>query len=496
MLRLQCPTVDGRRFCRPGDRAKRDRRRRIDVVAACVWLAKERGCIELLAEKGGATMNRKMNTGLIKRRSHWRFLVLLLALWSAQPGYAQSTEPSTGEEQLNLRGPTNVQERIILDFLSEDYLFELKFLRPYHKWKEQILEKYGYAYALDYYPIALKASDSLPGTEDDAASGVLRYSGFWQLYGRGGDTNSTGTLIYLVEHRHRYTDNVPQTFALENLGYVGFIGIPYGSEAGLHLTNLYWSQEWKNGFGVAVGFLDTTDFVDVYALTSPWTDFYSFVFSVGAATIDQPDDASLGFGGGGWLTDNVYLIAGLEDLNSDPNDPFEGFNTFFSDHEYFKHFEVGWVTGNKALYYLDNLHLTLWHADEREEIGIDDGWGAVLSFSHTFGSKWLMFARGGYADAGGSLLERSVSIGGGYAPSDIGAPGAGHQLGFGANWGRPNEALFGPGLDDQYTMEAYFRLQLTNEIGITPSVQLLIDPAFNPEEDSIWVFGLRARVSL
>jgi porin len=437
-------------------------------------------------------MKKEKKTGL-----HWykTALFVLLLFSVAQPGYTQSTESSIGGERSSLRGPSEVQERITLDRLSEDFLFELEFLRPYYKWKEQILEKYGYTYALDYYSVFLKASDSLPDTKDDAASGVVRFSGFWQLYGRGGDSNSTGTLIYQVEQRHRYTDNLPQTFALENLGSVGFIGIPYGSEGGLHLTNLYWNQEWNNGFGVSVGFLDVTDFVDVYALTSPWTDFYNFVFSIGAATIDLPDDASLGFGGGGWLTDSVYLIAGLEDLNSDPTDPFEGFNTFWNDHEFFKHLEVGWTGSAKEQYYLDNLHITLWHADERDDIGVEDGWGAFLSFSHTFGKKWLVFARGGFSEDGGSLLERSVSIGGGYAPAGIGAPGAGHQLGFGANWGEPNNDLFGSGLDDQYAFEVYYRLQVTKELSITPDVQLLIDPALNTEKDTLWVFGLRARLA-
>ena len=35
------------------------------------------------------------------------------------------------------------------------------------------------------------------------------------------------------------------------------------------------------------------------------------------------------------------VIAGFENLNADPNDPGRGFNTFFSDHEYFKHIELG-----------------------------------------------------------------------------------------------------------------------------------------------------------
>ncbi len=441
-------------------------------------------------------MNKEITIQLQWREPYGLLLLMLLFLWSVQPVFAQSSDPSTEAERRTFGGPDAVQNRIEANRLEKDTLYEFEFLKPYYKWKDRVLEKYGYTYALDYYPIFLKASDSLPGTDDDAASAVFRFSGFWQLLGRGEDSNSTGTLVYLVEHRHRYTDNLPGEFALESLGSAGFIGIPFTDDGGdWHLTNLYWNQEWQNGFGFAAGFLDVTDWVDVYALTSPWTDFYNFVFSIGAATMDLPDDAALGIGAGGWLADKVYIIAGFEDLNSDPTDPFEGFNTFFNDHEYFKHIEVGWTTSAREQYYLDNIHLTLWHADERDEIGIQDGWGAFLSFSHTFVDKWLLFARGGFAEDGGSLLEKSVSIGGGYAPNGIGAPGAGHLLGFGANWGQPNDALFGQDLDDQYAMEAYYRLQVSKEFAITPNVQFLIDPALNPEADTMWVFGLRARLA-
>ena len=77
----------------------------------------------------------------------------------------------------------------------------------------------------------------------------------------------------------------------------------------------------------------------------------------------------------------------------------------------------------------------------------------------------------------------------------LAAPKGNLQLGFGANWGRPNDALFGTDLDDQYALEAYYRLQVSRELSITPSVQLLIDPALNPDEDILWVYGLRARLA-
>jgi len=63
------------------------------------------------------------------------------------------------------------------------------------------------------------------------------------------------------------------------------------------------------------------------------------------------------------------------------------------------------------------------------------------------------------------------------------------------NWGRPNDGLFGSNLDDQYTMEVYYRLQVAKEFSITPDIQFLINPALNPQEDNICVFGLRARLS-
>jgi porin len=38
---------------------------------------------------------------------------------------------------------------------------------------------------------------------------------------------------------------------------------------------------------------------------------------------------------------------------------------------------------------------------------------------------------------------------------------------------QPNEAVFGSGLDDQYAIKAFYRLQVTKELTITPDVQLL-----------------------
>jgi porin len=133
--------------------------------------------------------------------------------------------------------------------------------------------------------------------------------------------------------------------------------------------------------------------------------------------------------------------------------------------------------------------------DDREEAGVEDGWGGVLSFTQCVGDRWMPFARAGYSEGGSSLLERSISTGFAYQPNPIGAS-AGNLLGLGANWGKANEAVFGSGLDDQYALEAFYRLQVTNEIAITPDIQFLINPAQNSGDDNLWVFGLRARLAI
>jgi len=90
---------------------------------------------------------------------------------------------------------------------------------------------------------------------------------------------------------------------------------------------------------------------------------------------------------------------------------------------------------------------------------------------------------------GGAPLERSVSVGLGHymrGKSDV--------LGVGLSFGKPSEETYGSGLRNQFMVEAYYRLMLFQYLAITPDVQLIVNPALDPDADQIWVFGLRARL--
>ena len=103
--------------------------------------------------------------------------------------------------------------------------------------------------------------------------------------------------------------------------------------------------------------------------------------------------------------------------------------------------------------------------------------------------------RAGYTDDTGSLLEKTLSVGFGYqVDQTTSVPG--DLIGVAVNWGEVNELSFGPGLDDQYTFEVFYRWQLTPKIALTADYQYLKDPALNPDEDSVHVWSVRGRFAL
>ena len=59
-----------------------------------------------------------------------------------------------------------------------------------------------------------------------------------------------------------------------------------------------------------------------------------------------------------------------------------------------------------------------------------------------------------------------------------------------------NETSWLPGLDDQITMEVFYRLQISTRLAVTPDIQFLINPALNTEVSSIFLWGVRARLAL
>jgi porin len=403
-----------------------------------------------------------------------------------------ATADEAAPKSANFGGPDTVPNQIESDAMEALQGWGTRQGERWDAWKADVADKYGLGLGIDYSAVYLHASETVPGGQQDTGAGMMRFYGSWDAIGR--ESGNTGTFVWKFEHRHGYVDPAPSPlWAATELGYIGLMNAPF-SDQGTRTTNFYWRQRMGQGrYTLLAGFLDVTDFLDIYGLASPWLHFTNFAFSTGSATIDVPNDATFGAGFGAMLSDHIYLVASLVDANSDPKAFWDSAENFFHDNEYFSSAEIGWTSGQGRIYF-DNYHLTLWHKDEREDVdGLGNnkpsGWGANLSFARFVDDRWMPFLRAGYSEDGDSLLSKSVSTGIGYRLRENR-----DLLGFGLNWGKPNENQ-GAGDDTQYAGELFYRLMLGRRFNLTADLQYIRDPAANPDDDSIWVFGARGRLA-
>ncbi len=356
-------------------------------------------------------------------------------------------------------------------------------LRPWDAWRAELKRDYGLDFGIDYHLVGFAATGS--NGDDDSLGGVFRFFGYWEWVNRG--ATDAGGLVFKLEQRHSVTRVPPVEFGTE-IGYAGLVQSTF-SDQGYRVTNLYWKQKCLDGrVLVFAGFLDVTDYMDVYLLASPWYGFGNLVFATGSATIGSLPDGALGMMVAGWLDENFYLAAGLADLNADPTSISNGFWTLFHERETVKSLEIGWVPAHERLF-LDNVHVTIWQADERDRAGVPDGWGIAFSAVHTVLDNTMLFVRAGWSDGANSPLESSISFGFGHLRRNE------DLVGVGLNWGQPNRDLYGDDARDQVTAELFYRFT-TPHLEITPSLQLLVHPTLNPTEDVIAVFGLRIGTKL
>ena len=395
----------------------------------------------------------------------------------------QSDTRQAGYENVpEFGGPSSVGSQLKEDDAPKEprYRFDYvqQLLAPYYGFKKHLHQQLGLSFSFDYTTLYQRVTDS-PG-KDQAASGIFRAFGEWTFFGQ--DSGNTGSLVYRVEHRHQSgTAITPFALGFE-AGSVLPIAVAF-NDFGWGVTNLYWQQRWFDGkLTGLIGQLDVTDFLDIYGMINFLTAFTNFAFSVNPAM--AVPNQGLGAALGGFAFDHLYVVAALADANGDPTE--SGFDTFFDDHEYFKHLEVGWTSSYERRY-LDNMHLVVWHVDERDQARVPDSWGLAFSATTFVEDRWMPFLRVGWSDGDAAALESSVSLGMGHYFRQ-----RGDLFGVGVNWGRPTVGA----LDDQYTAELFYRLQVSPNLALTPDVQVINQPALNPEETTIFAFGIRARLVL
>ncbi len=347
---------------------------------------------------------------------------------------------------------------------------------PWYQFKERVNKCRGLQFNIDESVLYQAATDSLGETE--AASGLVRIYGQWEPFRNC--IENQGLLVFKGEDRHRIGSDITPF----DLGFEAGSMVPTGtffSEFSFSVTNLYWKQYFfDRQLAVAIGRIDVTDFIDIYAMTNPLTHFLNLSFSLNP-TIAAPNQG-LGAAAGGMLTERLYMQAGFGDANGQAIR--SGFDTFFDDSEFFSYIEFG-ATSSQDRIYLDNIHATLWHTDARQTAGTPEGWGVAFTAQKFVCDKWLPFFRFGYADGDAALMQTAFSTGLGLQRENR------DVAGIGLSWGAPADGT----LRDQFTSEFFYRFQLTQFLAITPDIQLIVDPALNPNTDVLALFGVRLRAA-
>ncbi|MFM2590174.1 carbohydrate porin [Vibrio sp. TBV020] len=371
--------------------------------------------------------------------------------------------------------------------------------RQKQSWRESLAAD-GFTFGADYFALGLSSPDGKNGNDADASSGVARLYGSWNLLGKG--TNNTGSLVWKVEHRHSYSNTAPKQFAWlgeEQIGYVGMIAPAY-SDQGFRVTDLNWKQKFNDGRGTfVIGWQDVTNYVDTYALASPWTGFTNLAFGTGAGAMGLPDDGILALSAGHMIGNNFYVVGGIADAKGKSDDIFEGFDTLFNDTTLFTTLELGWTASQEQIY-TDNFHVTFWHMDEGSQHSLsatstregDSGQGVNFSWSQFVTPQMMPFVRGGVSEGDVALYDKSLSVGLGY----FGLGNPKNNLGVAINWSETNSDTLQNefGADkDQTAVEIYYNMQLTDYLQVTPDIQYINNPALS-DESNAWVFGIRARV--
>lgn len=375
-------------------------------------------------------------------------------------------------------GPASTTAQLEEDDLNKEPAFRMPFvddaLEPWFGWKRRLNEEHGFQFGVAYTS-TLQLADSAPsGAEDSAGVGILRLSGKWTPFHRRSE--NAGSLVFSFDQRHRFTDIAPADLGFE----AGYLGIPATLFSGIHgaIGDLNWQQRFNDGrTGLIVGRYDPNDFFDVLGYANPWTSFtnLSVLFN---ASIALPDWQT-GIGIGHWFTDQWYASASVSDANGTATDVqlFEDFG------ELYKTAEIGWSPSREERY-TKNIHITGWHVDARDSAGTEESEGIAIGANWTWDDKFMLFTKLGWSDGNAPLYNESATVGMIYKfskRSDL--------MGLGVNWGSPADDT----LNEQWSTELFYRLQLSENIAITPSLQLIVDPALRPDKEELWIGGVRMR---
>ena len=376
-------------------------------------------------------------------------------------------------------GAQTVAADLVAADTHKNVLFDVDWIHSqfpnFYSKKESVNSKLGIALNADYSILTQHASFS--ATEQDAASSVFRIYGNWLAVG---DKNEgSGNLVFKYEYRGAIWGRpAPRDMGFDTGSALSTANY---KQSGWGWTDLYWKQLFGSGSSMLlVGHMDPGDWADQHVLLNAWTNLTNDAFyNNPAEAIPKRTFSVVGRFG---LPNDWYLAGGVHDSNG--RDNHIDFRQVWDTPELFTWFEVGFRP-NEYSKFGETTHLHYWHQDTREQAGTEGSWGVNLSSSRVFDSGFTAVFRAGYSEGDAPQMRNFIGIAASW-------PMRGSDtLLLGTSWGSPPDKT----PQSQVTSEIIYRLNVTQNLTVSPDLQITINPSFNETENVIYVVGLRARWS-
>jgi len=398
---------------------------------------------------------------------------------------APQTSQSGYERIAEFGGPDGVSEQLKQADEQRESLFKWgtpgRWLEPWYDWKARIKEENGVALGFFFSVLGQTASDTTDG-DDSALGGIYRFNGSWTVLNNGGA--NPGRIEWRVEARSDIGNNqAPQSLG-SAIGTTALnSGFGYSERFKADISVLNWTQGFRDSTtGIALGRLAFDVYMDAFAFQTFSGGFLNRGFLLNP-TIGTTGIGALGAVAKGMVTDQFWVGAQIYDGNAASGE-FD-WDTV-QENEYLKALEIGWTPAFDRRK-LSKIQFTYWDKDARSIAGVPSGHGWAVSASWELNDHWLPFVRFGDSNGGaGVAAEKAVSGGFQYTVRPD------QKLVLGVGWAKPSRKTNGSGLDDEFVIETSYNLQLAKNFSLLPDLQLVLDPASNPDKSRVWVVGFRA----
>ena len=345
---------------------------------------------------------------------------------------------------------------------------------PWRRFNQRMDERYGLRFGFTYFSLL---QFTTPGPEQRrAGSGDADFFGRWTL--RNKEKERVGIFAFNLEYRHAYF-SIPPSRLNRPIGSIwrttrGF------TDSKFNFNELWWDhQVARDRVQYRIGLINQKHMWDLHKFKSQKRFYLSWPLS-DSPTIAFPSN---GLGANVRVTpfENVHVRLGIGDANGDRS--LSGTGSFFTEGEYFTAAEVSFTPTVVGLG-PGRYSATVWHRDARSSVGVASGRGFNILIQQKVGKRFYPLLRYGYGE-GASLAVNQVATVGFTMEAPFGKKR--DAAGVAASWGRPQR----PGARDQWGMETFYRVQLSEVFSLGPNLQFIANPSLNPDDDFIAVVGVR-----